>query len=150
MMYLFTGARLELALLPARLLGLMEREVSFSESFSPSGASLNGSLGHRRTVTATASTQEKLDWMLSIPNGPTHAINYKTQDFSKEVQKITNNKGVDVLVDIVGQSHWHQNMASLAFDGRMSIIAFLSGESLCSCFSSNLMTICYRSECSVN
>jgi len=83
----------------------------------------------RRTVIATASTKEKLDWILSIPNGATHAVNYKTQDFSKEVKSITDNKGVDVIVDPVGQSHWQKNIDSLAVDGRMIILAFLSGAS---------------------
>ena len=86
-------------------------------------------LADSRTVTATASTKEKLDWILSIPNGATHAVNYKTQDFSKEVKAITGGKGADVIVDPVGQSHWHKNIDSLAVDGRMILLAFLSGGS---------------------
>jgi NADPH:quinone reductase-like Zn-dependent oxidoreductase len=80
-------------------------------------------------VIATASTKEKLDWILSIPNGATHAVNYKTQHFSKEVKAITDNKGVDVIVDPVGQNHWEKNLDSLAVDGRMIILAFMSGAS---------------------
>jgi NADPH:quinone reductase-like Zn-dependent oxidoreductase len=82
----------------------------------------------RRTVTATASTQEKLDWLLSIPMGATHTVNYKTQDFSEEVKKVTSNKGVDVIIDFVGQSHWRKNIDSLGVDGRMIILSALSGE----------------------
>ena len=80
----------------------------------------------------TASTQEKLDFVLNMPDGglsATHAVNYKTQDFSEEVKKATNGKGVDVLIDFVGQSHWTKNLASLAVDGRMTLLAVLSGES---------------------
>ena len=80
-------------------------------------------------MTATTSTKEKLDWLLSIPNGATHAVNYKTQDFSKEIKTITGDKGADVIVDPVGQSHWHRNIDSLAVDGRMILLAFLSGGS---------------------
>ncbi|KDQ62036.1 hypothetical protein JAAARDRAFT_54076 [Jaapia argillacea MUCL 33604] len=80
-----------------------------------------------RHVIATASTSEKLDWLLSIPNGATHAINYKTQDFAAEVKKITDGKGVNVIIDFVGQSHWHKNIDSLAIDGRMTLLATLSG-----------------------
>ncbi|KAI0655565.1 quinone oxidoreductase [Cubamyces menziesii] len=80
------------------------------------------------TVTATASTKEKLDMVLSLPHGATHAVNYKTQDFAEEVKKITNGKGVDVIIDVVGQSHWHKNIDSLAFDGRMTLLATLSGD----------------------
>ncbi|KAH8085942.1 quinone oxidoreductase putative [Cristinia sonorae] len=78
-------------------------------------------------VIATASTKEKLDWLLSLPSGATHAVNYKTQDFAEEVKKITNGKGVGVLVDFVGQSHWHKNIQSLGLDGRMTLLAALSG-----------------------
>ncbi|KAI0642972.1 quinone oxidoreductase [Trametes meyenii] len=79
------------------------------------------------TVTATASTQDKLDMLLSLPSGATHAVNYKTQDFAEEVKKITNGKGVDVIIDFVGQSHWNKNIDSLAYDGRITLLALLSG-----------------------
>ncbi|KAF5360837.1 hypothetical protein D9756_004962 [Leucocoprinus leucothites] len=79
------------------------------------------------TVTATASTQEKIDWLLKIPNGPTHAANYKTEDFSAVVKNVTNGKGVNVLIDFVGQSHFSKNLDALAVDGRMTMLAMLSG-----------------------
>ena len=82
----------------------------------------------RPTVTATASTTEKLDWLLSLPSGATHVANYKTQDFSEVVKKVTDNKGVDVIIDFVGQSHWGRNIESLAIDGRMTLLALLSGK----------------------
>lgn len=63
-----------------------------------------------------------------MPNGATHVANYKTQDFSAEVKKTTQGKGVDVIIDFVGQSHWNKNIDSLALDGRMTLLAFLSGE----------------------
>lgn len=78
-------------------------------------------------MTATASTQEKLSWLLGIPNGATHAVNYKTHDFAAEVKNTTDGAGVDVVIDFVGQSHWKQNLDSLARDGRMTMLAFLSG-----------------------
>ncbi|TDL19703.1 quinone oxidoreductase [Rickenella mellea] len=78
-------------------------------------------------VIATASTKEKLDWLLSLPGGATHAVNYKTQDFAEEVKKITIGKGVDVVIDFVGQSHWEKNITSLATDGRMTMLSLLSG-----------------------
>jgi len=78
-------------------------------------------------VIGTASTGEKLNWISSIPNGATHAVNYKTQDFAAEVKKITEGKGVDVIIDVVGQSHWEKNIDSLAVDGRMTLLATLSG-----------------------
>ncbi|KAI6129708.1 quinone oxidoreductase putative [Pisolithus croceorrhizus] len=80
-----------------------------------------------RSVTATASTKEKLDFLLSIPNGATEVANYKTEDFSKTVKNATGGKGVDVVVDFVGRTHWEKNIESLAIDGRMIILAMLSG-----------------------
>lgn len=80
-----------------------------------------------KTVTATASTKEKLDALLAMPNGATHVANYKTEDFSAEVKKTTEGRGVDVLIDFVGQSHWNKNVDSLALEGRMTMLAVLSG-----------------------
>ncbi|RDX46586.1 quinone oxidoreductase [Lentinus brumalis] len=79
------------------------------------------------TVTATASTREKLDMLLGLPSGATHVVNYKTQNFADEVKKATGGKGVDVIIDFVGQSHWEKNIDSLAYDGRMTLLALLSG-----------------------
>ncbi|KAF8236416.1 quinone oxidoreductase putative [Tricholoma matsutake] len=80
-----------------------------------------------RTVTATASTQGKLDWLLNMPNGATHAANYKTRDFSSVIEDVTGGKGANVVVDFVGRSHWKRNIESLAVDGRMTMLALLSG-----------------------
>ena len=65
--------------------------------------------------------------LLSLPTGATHVVNYKEQDFAAEVKKTTNGKGVDVIIDFAGQSHWNKNVDSLAYDGRMTLLALLSG-----------------------
>lgn len=78
-------------------------------------------------MTATTSTQEKIDWLLSLPNGPTNAANYKTEDFAAVVKEVTNGKGADVVIDFVGQSHFNKNLDALAVDGRMTMLALLSG-----------------------
>lgn len=54
-------------------------------------------------------------------------MNYKTQDFAAEVKKTTGGKGVDVIIDFVGRSHWQKNIDALAFDGRMTMLGLLSG-----------------------
>ncbi|TRM56948.1 chaperonin 10-like protein [Schizophyllum amplum] len=48
-------------------------------------------------------------------------------DFSAEIQKITEGKGVNVILDFVGQSHWQKNINSLAMDGRLSLQGLMSG-----------------------
>lgn len=52
-------------------------------------------------MTATASTEDKLAWLRSLPNGATNTANYKTQDFSQVVKQVTQNKGADVVIDFV-------------------------------------------------
>jgi len=86
-----------------------------------------------KTVTSTSSTKEKLDFITSIHNGATIGVNYKTEDFAAEVKKVTGGKGVDVVIDFVGQSHWDKNIDSLGLDGRMVMLALLSGSSIPDC-----------------
>ncbi|KAF9499071.1 quinone oxidoreductase [Pleurotus eryngii] len=81
------------------------------------------------SIIATASSKEKLDFLLSLPNGATHGVNYRTQDFASEAKNITN-KGVDVVIDFVGQSHWTKNIDAMALDGRMTMLATLSGSTV--------------------
>ncbi|KAI9332531.1 quinone oxidoreductase [Obelidium mucronatum] len=78
-----------------------------------------------KNVIVTVGSDEKKEYCQGL--GATHAFNYKTQDWPKEVESATDGKGVDVLVDFVGATHWNGNLASLALDGRMVMLAFLSG-----------------------
>ena len=81
----------------------------------------------RRTVTATASTADKLDWLLSLPAGATHAANYKKESFVEVTNAATGGKGVDLIVDMVGQAHFSRNLEALATDGRMTMLSLISG-----------------------
>ncbi|KAI0265545.1 quinone oxidoreductase [Gloeopeniophorella convolvens] len=80
-----------------------------------------------RTVTATASTKEKLDWLLSLPAGATHVANYKQENFVDVTKAATGGKGVDLIVDMVGQGHFARNLEALAVDGRMTMLSLISG-----------------------
>jgi NADPH2:quinone reductase len=79
--------------------------------------------GHRVFVTAGSADKcaacEKL--------GASRAINYRTQDFVAVVKELTGGKGVDVIVDMVGGDYVPRELACLADDGRLSLIAFLGG-----------------------
>jgi NADPH:quinone reductase len=55
------------------------------------------------------------------------AINYRDQDFVKEVMAATGNKGADLILDMVGGDYINRNLACLAVDGRLVQIAFLQG-----------------------
>jgi NADPH:quinone reductase-like Zn-dependent oxidoreductase len=81
----------------------------------------------RRTVTATASTPDKLNWLLSLPAGATHAANYKKENFVDVTNAATGGKGIDLIIDMVGQSHFSRNLDALGVDGRMTMLALMSG-----------------------
>ncbi len=80
-------------------------------------------LGHR--VFATAGSDEKCAACVRL--GAERAINYKTQDFLAEVKSATANKGVDVILDMVGGDYVPKELKCLADDGRLVFIAFLRG-----------------------
>jgi putative PIG3 family NAD(P)H quinone oxidoreductase len=53
------------------------------------------------------------------------AIDYKSQDFVEEVLKLTDQKGVNAILDMVGGSYMQRNLKALAVEGRLLQIAFL-------------------------
>lgn len=71
-------------------------------------------------VLATASSDERLDKLK--PLGLTHGINYAAQDVAREVMRLTDNKGADVIVDPVGGTTLQGSILSLAYRGRVSMV----------------------------
>lgn len=55
------------------------------------------------------------------------AINYRTQDFVTEVKQLTDGKGANVILDMVGGPYVQKNLSAAAIDGRIVSIAFLQG-----------------------
>lgn len=80
---------------------------------------------HGAIVFATAGSDEKVAFCRTM--GADHAINYKTQDFSGEVWRLTQKKGVNVILDMVGGDYVDRNLRCLATEGRLAQIAFLQG-----------------------
>jgi len=76
-------------------------------------------------VYTTAGSKEKCDACEKL--GAKRAINYREDDFAAVVKEVTGGKGVDVILDMIGASYFEKNIASLAKDGCLSIIAFLGG-----------------------
>ena len=62
--------------------------------------------------------------------GADMAIDYKNEDFAETVLDQTNNKGVDYIVDFIGQKYWKQNIDCIAVDGKLAILAAMSGAEL--------------------
>lgn len=77
------------------------------------------------TVYATAGSPEKCDFCRSL--GADEAIDYRAQDFLTEVKRLTDGKGVNVILDMVGGPYIQRNIAALAVEGRLVQIAFLQG-----------------------
>src|SRR5947209_10668689 len=73
-------------------------------------------------VIVTVGNQEKAEACLKL--GADVAINYNTQDFVAETKKATNNKGADVIVDMVAGDYIQKNYDAAAMDGRIVQIAF--------------------------
>ena len=55
------------------------------------------------------------------------AINYRTTDFVERIKILTDGRGVDVILDIVGGPYIGRNLACLARDGRLVMIGFMGG-----------------------
>ena len=76
-------------------------------------------------VFVTAGSDEKCRVCAEL--GASVTINYHENDFSQVVLEATQNRGVDVILDIIGAAYFAQNMRSLAFDGRLVHIALQQG-----------------------
>lgn len=77
------------------------------------------------SVIATAGSDEKCRFCDLL--GATHVVNYRTHDWAEEVTRLTEERGVDVVLDMVAGSYAQKNIESLARDGRYVIIGFLQG-----------------------
>ncbi len=60
--------------------------------------------------------------------GADTVFNYKSQDWAKELFELTEKRGVDVILDMVGGSYTNKNLRSLAPNGRLVQIAFLEAQ----------------------
>ena len=81
-------------------------------------------LGHR--VFATAGNAEKC--LACEQLGAERAINYHEEDFSAVVKDLTQQRGVDVILDMVAGDYLPREIDCLADDGRLVLIALLGGK----------------------
>ncbi len=68
-------------------------------------------------VIAAAGSDEKLERAREL--GAAAIINYNTQDLRQEVRRLTDRRGVDVVVENPGQATWERSVSALARDGRL-------------------------------
>ncbi|WP_313814835.1 NAD(P)H-quinone oxidoreductase [Glutamicibacter sp.] len=77
------------------------------------------------TVIVTASSQAKLDYCLDL--GADAGINYKEQDVLARLKELTEGRGVDVILDVVGAKYLDLNVKALAVEGRLVVIGLQGG-----------------------
>lgn len=76
-------------------------------------------------IAATAGSDAKCAATREL--GADLAINYKTMDFVGGIMDATHNRGVDIVLDIVGGDYIPRDLDALAFDGRIVCLATQRG-----------------------
>jgi len=76
-------------------------------------------------VIATAGNAEKCRACTDL--GALRAVNYREEDFVAVAREMTGDKGVELLIDMVGAEYFERNIAALADEGRLVQIAVMSG-----------------------
>ncbi|XP_036367017.1 quinone oxidoreductase PIG3 isoform X2 [Octopus sinensis] len=76
----------------------------------------------------TAGSEDKIKLALEL--GASAGFNYKETDFSEEVMKFTEGRGVNLILDCVGGVYWEMNVNCLAMDGRWVLYGLLGGRSV--------------------
>lgn len=77
-------------------------------------------------VIALTSSKEKAEKLIEL--GADHVINYiENPDWDREIWKLTDNMGVDIVVDSVGAAVWKKALKSLAKGGRLVTCGATSG-----------------------
>jgi NADPH2:quinone reductase len=110
------------------ILGRLQRGESLLVHGGSSGIGVTAlQLAHAfgATAYATAGSAEKLAACLKL--GATAAINYREEDFLDAIRRLTDKRGVDVVLDMVGAPYFARNLRCLALEGRLVQIAFLQG-----------------------
>lgn len=80
---------------------------------------------HGARVIAAAGSDEKLAKAKAL--GADEGINYATQDLAKEVRRLTEKRGVDVIIEHVGAAVWEKCLPILAPGGRLVTCGATSG-----------------------
>ena len=78
------------------------------------------------TVYVTAGSDDKCRFCEQL--GAAKAINYNKEQFPDAIKKLTNNKGVDVIWDMIGGDYTPGNIQSLGNDGRLVLINTMKGK----------------------
>ena len=129
---LVTVASAPLVFMTAWRMLITRAEIQQDDSVLVHGAS--GGVGHAAVqiaanegceVWATASSDEKLEHARDC--GADHLIDYEEEDFAKAVKSDTDGRGVDVVVEHVGEATWDGSLSAAARGGRIVTCGATSG-----------------------
>ena len=76
-------------------------------------------------VIVTAGSDAKCKFCLQL--GADAAINYNEQDFVEAIHQLTENRGVDVILDMIGGDYFPRNLKCMADNARLQQIAIQNG-----------------------
>lgn len=77
------------------------------------------------TTWVTSGSDAKLERARAL--GADHLLNHRTQDVPKVIREATGKRGVDVVVDSVGEATWHRSLLALGRRGRLVTCGGTSG-----------------------
>ncbi len=77
------------------------------------------------TIFSTASSDKKIEKIKSL--GSAYLVNYKKDDLFAEIKKLTNNQGVNVIIDFIGASYLANHLELLQPCGRLVIVGLMGG-----------------------
>ncbi|CAM4603192.1 quinone oxidoreductase-like protein 2 isoform X1 [Caretta caretta] len=76
-------------------------------------------------VIAAAGSDYKCN--LALQKGAAHSVNYTQGSLKEGVKKLTDNRGVNVVLDAVGGDIFKEALHSLAWEGRIVVVGFAGG-----------------------
>src|SRR5579864_1173979 len=80
---------------------------------------------HECRILVTAGSPEKIERCIAL--GADTGINYRTEDFVARTRELTDGRGADLVLDIMGASYLGRNMDAVATDGRIIVIGMQGG-----------------------
>jgi NADPH:quinone reductase-like Zn-dependent oxidoreductase len=81
-----------------------------------------------RPIITSSSDKRLQDVAALAPDGAVDVINYRSNpDWEKEVVRLTNGRGVDIVLETVGGTSIKKSISSLAKRGVISWVGFLGG-----------------------
>jgi len=130
-----TAAALPLATLTAWRMVVSRAQVRAGDQVLIQGigggvaqASLQIAKSRGARVWVTSGSDEKLDRARAL--GADEGLNYRTTDVAREIRSRTGKRGVDVVIDCVGEATWASSLGALGKRGRVVTCGGTSGPNL--------------------